>query len=55
MNETGFRIEVEKTHWAITSDLNKSLLLTDSDNQDYLTFIETINEAEGDISSMLII
>ena len=55
MDETGFRVGVGKTHWVITAETNKPLLLTDPDNRDYLTSCETINEVGGDIPPMLII
>ena len=55
MDETGFRVGVGKAHWVITSDADKPLLLTDPDNCDYITSIESINGTGKDIPLMIIL
>ena len=37
MDETGFRVGYGRANWVITLDPNKPLLLTDSDNREYIT------------------
>ena len=55
MNETGFRVGVGKTHWVITADTSKPLLLTDPDNCDYFTSCESINGVGDDIPPMIMV
>lgn len=57
MNETDFRIECEKTHVVITLKSKKKLVLNNSDNRDYITFIECISASIDDyaLSAFLIV
>ena len=44
MNGTNFRIDCDKSHIVIILKLYKKLYMTNSDNKDYITFIEYINK-----------
>ena len=55
MDKTGFRVGCGKGHWVVTLDPDKSLLLTDSDNREYLTSVETISGGGLSILPMLIL
>ena len=55
MDETGFRVGCRKAHWIVTLDPDKPLLLTDQDNREYLTSVETISGGGLSIPSMLIL
>lgn len=37
MDETGFKISCGKAQWVITSDASKALVMTDPNNQEYIT------------------
>ena len=43
MNETDFRIDIERKYKVITRADNITRYLSDSDNHDYITFIENIS------------
>ena len=43
MNETSFRIDVDRAQTIITMKLHKRLLLADANNRDYITSIECIS------------
>ena len=43
INETDFRIDVDRAQIVITMKLYKRLLLTDANNRDYITSIKCIN------------
>ncbi len=55
MNESGFRIEVERGHLVITLIKKRSLRAIDSGVRDLVSDVKTINAEEGKISLMLII
>ena len=55
MDETGFRAGCDRAHWVITFDPDKSLLLTDPYNQEYITSVESISGGGKTIPSMLIL
>ena len=55
MDETGFCVGCEKAHCVVTLDPNKPLLLTDPDNREYLTSVETISGGGLSIPPMLIL
>ncbi len=41
MDETGFRAGCGRAHWVITLDPEKPMLLTDPDNREYITSVES--------------
>ena len=43
MNETSFRIDVDRTQTVITIKSHKRLLLTDANNRDYIILIKCIS------------
>ncbi len=43
MDETGFRAGCGRAHWVITLDIDKPMLLTDPDNRQYITSVESIS------------
>ena len=55
MDETGFRIGCGRAHWVVSTHSRKSLLLTDSDNREYITSCECISVGGRDIPPMIII
>ncbi len=55
MDETGFRVGCGIAHWVITMDAEKKLLLSDSDNREFLTAFESISGREVEILPMLIL
>ena len=55
MDETGFRIGCGRAQMVITLDPRRSLRMTDPDNRDYITSVESINSAGEVIPPMLII
>ncbi len=54
-DETGFCAGCGRVHWVIIFNSNKPLLLTDPDNQDYITSVESINGGEKIIPPILIL
>jgi TctA family transporter len=52
MNETGFRVNCEISHLMMTLSQRK-VIITDSDNRDYITFTKCVNEADDSIFSFL--
>ncbi len=55
MNETKFRVGCGIAHWVITMDAEKKLLLSDSDNREFLTKYESISGRRVEIPPMLIL
>jgi hypothetical protein len=55
MNESDFRVDCETSHWVMILDSKQKMIITDSDNRDYITIAECINEADDSISSFLIL
>ncbi len=55
MNETSFRIDCERAQLMIILDTQKSLRITNSDNRDYIIFVECINFDDEMISSLIIL
>ena len=43
MDETGFHAGCGRLRWVITLDPDKPMFLTDSDNQEYITSVESIS------------
>ena len=43
MDETRFRVGCGVAHWVITLDPNKKLLLSDPDNREFVTSVESIS------------
>lgn len=43
MDETGFRAGCVRAYWIITLDPDKPMLLTDPDNQEYITSFKSIS------------
>ena len=55
MNETGFRIKCEKSRLMITLITKQSSpRMTNSDNREYIIFVEVINAVDDIISLFLI-
>ena len=42
-DETGFRIDVEKSQWVITEEYTLPLHQTDADNREYLTSVKCVS------------
>ncbi len=55
MNESDFRIEVERDHLVITLIKKRSLRAIDSKVRNLVSDVETINAGEEKISPMLIV
>ena len=55
MNETSFRIECERSRIVVTLNVTKNIRMTDSDNRDYITSIESVNAVDDTMSSLLIL
>ena len=55
MDETGFRAGCGRAHWVITLDPEKPMLLTDPDNREYITSVESISGGGKTIPPMLIL
>ena len=55
MDETGFRAGCGKVHWVITLDPDKPMLLTDPDNREYITSVESISGRGETIPPMIIL
>jgi len=55
MNESGFRIKVERDHLVITLIKKKSLRAIDSRVRNLVSDVKTINAEEEKISLMLIV
>ncbi len=55
MDETGFRIGVDRQHKIIIRAGNTRRYLVDSDNRDYITFIESISAADESHAPMLVL
>ena len=55
MDETGFRAGCGRAHWVITLNPDKPLLLTDPDNREYITSVESISGGGKTIPPMLIL
>lgn len=55
MDETGFRTCCGRAHWAITLDPDKELLLTDSDNREYIRSVKSISGGRKTIPPMFIL
>jgi len=55
MNESDFRIEVERDHLVITLIKKRSLRAIDSRVRDLMSDVKTINAEEEKISLMLIV
>ena len=55
MDETGFRAGCGKVHWVITLDPDKPMLLTDPDNREYITSVETISGGGKTIPPIIIL
>ena len=55
IDETGFCVGCGTAHWVIILDLDKPLLLTDPDNREYITSVESISDEQKTISPMLIL
>ncbi len=54
MNETSFRVNCEISHLMMTLSQRK-MIITDSDNRDYIIFAKCINETDDSIFSFLIL
>ena len=52
---TGFRAGCGRAHWVITLNPDKPLLLTDPDNREYITSVESISGGGKTIPPMLIL
>jgi hypothetical protein len=55
MNESDFRVSCETSHWVMILDSKQSMLITDSDNRDYITIAKCISETDDSITSFLIL
>ena len=55
IDETGFRAGCGRAHLVITLDPDKPLLLTDPDNREYITSVESISGGGKTIPPMLIL
>ena len=55
MDENGFRAGYGGAHWIITLDPDKPLLLTDPDNREYITSVESISGGGKTIPPMWIL
>lgn len=55
MDETGFRIGVGKAQYEISKHRIKALVMTDRDNRDYITAVETISAAGTVIPPIVIL
>ena len=55
IDKTKFRASCGRAHWVITLDPNKPLLLTNPDNREYITSVETISGGGETIPLMLIL
>ena len=55
MDETGFCAGCGRTYEIITFNPNKPLLLTDRDNREYITLVESINNRRKTILPVLIV
>ena len=53
MNKTDFCVSCERVHWIITENNKKTLLITDSDIQNYITLVKMISGAKHVISLMI--
>ena len=53
--KTGFQVGCRKTHWVISTHTKKPLFLMNSDNQNYVTSIETISGKEHNIPPIVIL
>lgn len=47
MDEIGFCVGCGRAHWVITFDPNKPMFLTELDNQEYITSVESISGGGG--------
>ncbi len=54
MNETDFRVNCEISHLMMTLSQRK-VIITDSDNRDYIISAKCVNETDDSISSFLIL
>lgn len=55
MDETGFCVDCDRAHWVITVDPDKPLLLTDPNNREYITSVESISGRGKKIPPILIL
>ena len=55
MDETRFQTGCGRAYWVIILDSDKLLLLTNLDNREYITLVESINVREKIITLMLIV
>jgi hypothetical protein len=55
MNEMGFRIGRGRTQMMITLDSRKPLRMTDPDNRDYITSVESISSGDEVIPPLIIL
>lgn len=55
MDETGFKIGYSKAQQVITNNTSKTLVMPDFNNQEYITFVESINGVGHAIPAFLIL
>ena len=55
MDETGFRIDVGRQYKVITRTGNSCRYLMNSDNRDYVTFIESISVTDESHASIIVL
>ena len=55
MDETRFCAGCDGAHWVIIFDSNKFILLTNPDNREYITLVESISGRGKPISPILIL
>ena len=55
MDETGFCTGCGRAHWVISLDPDKPLLVTDPDNREYITSVESISDEGYSIPPILIL
>ena len=55
MDETGFRIGVEKAQYVVSTHATKQLRINDPDNRDYITSAECISGSEVSMALFIIL
>jgi hypothetical protein len=55
IDETGFRISVDRSHKILTRSGNKRERIADPDNRDYITLIEAISATSIALPLMLVV
>ena len=55
MNETGFCASYDKAYWVITVNSDKTFLLTNPENQEYIISVKSISDERKTIPLILIL